>query len=104
MSWLQAVKAGDTVLRSQAFTGEVDVVVDRVTATQIVIGSVRFRRSDGYAIGARGWDRTRLIEPTPQALEAARRNRMVAALHAMTPRWKTLPTDVLEQIVTLTQL
>lgn len=51
-AWLESLKAGDVVGCSGAFSGiPVARKVDRVTATQVIIGATRFAKKDGYAIG-----------------------------------------------------
>ena len=48
--WIKDLKAGDKVFVTRGSHIRL-VTVDRVTATQIVIGGERFRKSDGYRMG-----------------------------------------------------
>lgn len=58
---LSSVKAGDSLIfRSRYCPEGVVVSVSRTTKTQVVCGSRRFRRSDGYLVGSDGawvWER-----------------------------------------------
>lgn len=67
--WLQNLKAGDRVVIVSGY-GRVESLasVSKVTATQIVCGEARFRKSNGYAPGT-SWDRSRLAQPTTDILE-----------------------------------
>ena len=52
-TWLASLKAGDIVGRNGGFSGiPVPAKVDRVTATQVIIGATRYAKKDGYAIGS----------------------------------------------------
>jgi len=67
-NWLNELNAGDTVIVESEFghTHKRLEKVDKVTATQIVIGGLRFRKSDGGCMGEdRSWQRTQLKEPRP---------------------------------------
>lgn len=77
------------------------VKIDRVTGTQIVIGTERFRRDNGYKIGeSGGWARTRISAPEPGEIEKCRANlkraRLAAALRET--RWDALPLATLESV------
>lgn len=65
--WLEGLKAGDVVGRTGSMSGApVAVTVDRVTATQIIIGHSRYRKEDGYAIGHYSrFSRPSIVEITP---------------------------------------
>jgi hypothetical protein len=62
--WLASLKAGDEVLADDRWHPTIDTV-ERVTATQIIAGNRRFRKSDGYALGRDSWSRVR-IRPVTQ--------------------------------------
>lgn len=65
--WLEALKPGDEVFVEDSLRR-----VDRLTATQIIIGGSRFSRSTGRRIGSSGWRSTCLCEPTPERRREAR--------------------------------
>lgn len=83
--WLQGLKPGDKVIVNYVLDGPCLRQVSRVTATQIIIrtlrgdGShydVRVRRRDGTLVGAEGYSRTYISEATPEVIEEIkRRNR-----------------------------
>jgi hypothetical protein len=77
------------------------VKIDRVTGTQIIIGSERFRRDSGYKIGeSGGWSRTRISVPEPGEIEKCRvnlkRRRLAGELREV--QWGTLPLKTLESV------
>jgi O-acetylhomoserine/O-acetylserine sulfhydrylase-like pyridoxal-dependent enzyme len=80
--WLAEVKVGDTVYRNGGLNRSYhSTEVTKVTATQIVCGASRFRRSDGYAIGDTGYIRSRLVEPTKEVVEEHRAQVVETSLH-----------------------
>lgn len=94
-SWIDALKAGDTVYFGDYDSGRL-CRVDRVTATQVIIGELRFRRSDGRRVGADTWDRIRLLEATPERIAAIRRAALVMRIRRVS--WKDQPDDVLSAV------
>lgn len=68
MSWLNGLKAGDTVINAQGHGVEYLRTVDRVTATQILIGTQKYSKSGGNAIGKGKWDTNSLVEATPDKI------------------------------------
>jgi hypothetical protein len=86
--WLEELKAGDEVMRVYSHTGRNTFAkrkVDRVTATQIIVGSERFKRSGrgwlGTVIGRETWGPHITIEPIDAgkiaACELANRRRKI---------------------------
>lgn len=71
MSWLDDVKAGDTVIESSR-AWMVPRTITKTTKTRIHIGDTQYVRSSGRRVGAGTWDSYSLSEATPQALELAR--------------------------------
>jgi hypothetical protein len=56
------IKVGDVFFTRDGFTSRlVRHKVTHVTATQFHIGSVKYRKSDGYRIGYNGWDSPAII-------------------------------------------
>ena len=64
--WLQQLKVGDEVFVGSGSYGVSKATVDKVTATQIAIGSRKYRRKDGYEIGSTGYSRPRLMPITDE--------------------------------------
>lgn len=102
-NWLQNLKAGDTVMRQSTSIGSVatPVKIDRVTATQIIIGSTRFRRSDGHRMGeGNSWYSHWISEATPEAIEKAnaelRRRKLINDLREVD--WRNQKTELLETV------
>jgi len=72
-AWLESLKAGDVVGCSGAFSGiPMARAIDRVTATQIIIGGTRYAKKDGYAIGSY----SRFSRPNIVMITAALREQM----------------------------
>lgn len=72
-AWLQALKAGDSVVLQRGIGNGLNVcVVDKVTRTQVVIGGSRFRRDTGREVGGYTWDRASIVEPTADRVHKAR--------------------------------
>lgn len=67
--WLQNLKPGDKVVVGVG-NGSYSRIeaVDRVTATQIIIGGARYRKNNGYRVGD-GWNSGSLKEPTKAMLD-----------------------------------
>jgi len=101
-NWLQNLKPGDSVIVSPGATYTPDYVamVTRTTATQIHIGNVKFRRTNGREVGGDRWHSADLREPTPDALAAVRLREHKARLLSKfrETRWGRLPLSVLEEI------
>lgn len=66
MNWLDELKAGDTVINLRGHSSECLCTVDRVTATQIIIGTEKYSKSGGNKIGKGTWDTNYLAEATPE--------------------------------------
>lgn len=79
--WLDNLKAGDEVALFSGFIQRVPQIkcVERVTATQIIVGSSRFRRKDGYAPGG-GYGRPRITEATQEYRDLAEASYLRARL------------------------
>ena len=97
---LQDIKAGDYVAHRErrgfrnAFVSR--RTVDRVTATQIIIGKERYSKRDGYQIGSMGYFRTSIQEwdatEHPRLIEAQSAEiRLSNARYALSEfNWSTL--------------
>ena len=52
-AWLESLKAGDVVGCYGALSSiPMERAIDRVTATQIIVGHTRYAKKNGYAIGS----------------------------------------------------
>lgn len=97
--WCDVLKAGDRVAvkSTGAMRGKEISVVDRVTATQIILkNGRRYAKRDGYRVGTRGhWSRS-YICPCTQEIEAEVFDRETRA-KIMRVDWNTVPlTNILE--------
>lgn len=72
-AWLESLKAGDEVAVRYGPYGCRFATVERVTATQILVESDRFRRADGRQIGGSTWQTRRLEMPERAREEIAER-------------------------------
>jgi hypothetical protein len=87
--WLSNLKAGDevTVMIGHYSAPKIEKV-DRATSTLVMVGNLRFKRKNGYRLGAERWDQMRIVEPTEAHREASERlclkNRLGAALESPT--------------------
>lgn len=103
--WLESLGTGSVVIMCQPGYGATTRVVrtvTRVTPTQLVIGSGRFRRSDGFQI-ASGWHHAWLEEATPERIEKARAEERRRANYDLVRHqsWQALDDATLEQIAAL---
>ncbi len=96
------LKAGDEVFRSGGWSDAVPMVVERVTATQIVLrGSpTKYRRRDGCAVGDTGYRRGCLLLATDElkADVAEKARRQQALRTCEDTRFRDLSTDALVDI------
>ena len=102
MSDLASVKVGDKVLYSGGFSCEQHIeTVSRVTATQIICGNMRFRKSDGFAVGSDSYSRSMIRLGTAEKF-AEVRHRNAADRISQTDRaaWRKL---TLEQLTTISK-
>lgn len=118
--WLQNLKARDIVLVSHSSRSSVPEVrtVDRVTATQITVGSTKYRRENGREIGrTNSYHWSLLLEPTPEAVEKAQRNARIlelrrsltdtqwnkVSLEAMETIWRIVGDEAVTELLRLTK-
>lgn len=99
--FLKNLKAGDTVIVSGGFSGDSKSMkkVTKVTKTQIVIDCgnyvARFRIDTGLRCGDSTYNRSQLLEATPERLEAVRRVSLIRAIERLTKYLDKLPTETL---------
>ena len=94
--WLQNLKAGDKVIIVYGFGDERLVHVDRTTATQIIVGNVRYQRRTGNMVGADSWSRCGIYEATPERAEKVRKKKLAHQLASY--KWHDYPLKDLEVI------
>jgi hypothetical protein len=70
-AWLESLKAGDEVMVPSRYGAPSILRVDRVTPTQVVVGSEKYRKSNGYRVGGSTWDCRYITEPTDHGREQA---------------------------------
>lgn len=94
-TWLESLKAGDVVGRYEGFSGIPRAhKVDRVTATQIIIGTIRFSRKYGYAIGSYSrFVRPSIVQITKDILEKMERRDLIS--WAANRNWNQSTTEQL---------
>jgi hypothetical protein len=97
--WLEDLKPGDRVIVDSGFFGPTLRTVERVTATQILVGQSRYRRSSGSPVGGDPWARNYLREATPECV-AQVRQRSLAERLAKT-KWSEYPLERLEAVAAL---
>lgn len=102
-NWLLNLKPGDTVIINPggAFSRQAAKTVDKITATQIVIGTARYRKSDGYRMGegTSYGARAYITPPTVEKLAEIERNDMIQYISMYDKKIGKLPTDLLKQVV-----
>jgi hypothetical protein len=76
---LSDLKPGDTVILRHSTPYNLDRIatVDRLTKTQIIVGSRRFRISDGKEIGCSHWDYYRIVPATPDQIAEVERRQQI---------------------------
>jgi hypothetical protein len=97
--WTDALKAGDRVIVASGYYGESLATVDRVTATQVVVGNSKYRKCNGYLVGGDSWSRHRIDEATPERVAKIRRATLAAKLAGT--KWHELSLAELEKVVNL---
>lgn len=103
--WLSTLKPGDKVIRRGTGIGSMDevVTVGRVTATQVIVGSEKYRKVNGRRIGDSGWNSHWLKEATPKLLEsiAYQKRHLALSRRLQDTRWAKLPLPLLEAVATV---
>jgi hypothetical protein len=94
--WLASVKVGDVVFTDSRWGGLRRMRVTKMTATQIVCGGERFKRTNGRRIGDSGYDVLYLLEFTPAKESAYQFQQAVNYLKVVT--WAALPAAVVIEI------
>ena len=99
MKELKDLVAGDDVLVTGNYHRRI-ANVDKVTKTQIVVNSVKFRRDSGWQCGSDSWDRKSISIPSEKEIsdikEENLRNALIYAIRSFD--FKRLSTDELKQV------
>jgi hypothetical protein len=99
MSWLEELKVGDAVIIDAGSTAVrlAQYTVDRITKTQFIIGTWRFRRADGDRIGPYTLTSpyVKLLQPTPELYNRIRRDKLIGYITRSKDIMERLPLDML---------
>lgn len=99
MKEIKDLQVGDSVLVTGMSYKRI-AKVDKVTKTQIVVGSARYRRNSGLQCGDDIWDRKSISVPTEEEIsdikEENLRNTLVYAISSFD--FNRLSTDELKQV------
>jgi hypothetical protein len=71
-NWLQTITAGALVIVDRGAHRDVVRHVQRVTPTQVLVDGVRYRRSDGFVVGAQSYHKSMLRPCPPEAVQPLR--------------------------------
>lgn len=97
MSWLESITEGSQVIVDPGHGLNLRLYkVDRLTKTQIIIGTWRFRRSDGRGVGSDSWHFLQLLEPKPPLIERIRRDRLITYITNSKDSLNRLPLEMLD--------
>lgn len=96
--WLENLKPGDEVIIETGYscTSLSAGTVDRVTKTQVIVGSRRFGRACGWLVGRGNRTPVRLVQPTQECLNRLLRQDALSLVK--TTNWERLPQETLLMI------
>jgi hypothetical protein len=100
MKKFEELEKGSVVVISGRGTDKIGVV-DRTTATQIVVDGSKYRKSDGGSVGTDVWSNTNIKVPTDDELVSLREKEYKFALINMLHNYKgyaKLDTSKLEEL------
>lgn len=98
--WLDGLKVGDRVA-SYGFRNVCVAKVERITPTQIVTNSGKYRKADGEGVGyGDAYDRPRIGPLTQEIIDKIRHSRFATRLQYEVT-WSVVPLPVLEQVVAI---
>lgn len=102
MKELKDLQAGDEVIVDSLYDRTI-AKVDRVTKTQIVIGTERFRKQSGWSVGGNIWHRKSIYVPTEEDIseikEEALRKKILYTIRSFD--FKRLSKSELENVYNL---
>lgn len=100
--WLNDLKPGDKAIRCSTGIGVLDTVitVERVTPTQIIVGSDKYRKANGRRLGESQWHSCWLRQATPERIEKINysKRHLLLSRKLEDVQWRSLPLPVLEVI------
>lgn len=95
--WLNNLKAGDPVITCSGYYGKSKNVVERVTATQVILaGGGKYRKSDGRMVGGDQYSITYITEPTETLLVEIQKKSLCEKLRRVV--WEKVNVDTLVEI------
>ena len=97
--WLASLKVGDEVIVDVHFRDPEIAKIDRFTKTQIIVGKMRFRKSDGWQPSGDWISRGRLVTPTAKLRAEAERSRLLRVIERR--RWKSDTLDTLRKVAAI---
>ncbi len=100
---MQGLKVGDVVIRSGNHTASVERVT-KITPTQIVVGSERVRKGNGWKVGeSSSWAFTTIKEATPERVKEIREAQEMSKLKRIIneQKWNHMPLDQLRAVAAL---
>jgi hypothetical protein len=101
-NWIDSLKVGDEVAvrRGYGHASYELAVVQKVTATQIVLERHRFYKHNGRQVGgSNSYDQFQIMQPTPEIRESVRRAKLLRMLDGR--NWSLFSTDQLERIAAI---
>jgi hypothetical protein len=103
MAELKGVKVGDK-LAVDGFGKSLTIyIIERVTPTQAICGSIRFNLKNGKRVGSSGWSAAWARTATRDDLERDKRRRIIDTIRSRVEgaAFGQLPTETLEKIAGL---
>jgi len=101
--WLEDLKAGDKVFMMSGGWSNIKTLttVERLTKTQIITNTnTKYRKDNGYQVGASSFNKSHLEQATVETILAFRlsikRNKLIYKLKET--KWLELPVTVLQNI------
>lgn len=97
MQNLENIKVGDKLYIGSSYLHEGVYRVDRVTKTQVMVGTLRFRKRDGYQVGGYAIARLATSEDEKRMVAEKRYNTLLAAVRKID--FRRCSSDQLEKII-----
>lgn len=70
-NWIEDLKEGDTVIIGGHGAGRFSSIgkVSRITKAQVIVGTTKYRKTDGWQVGGDMWSRTFLRKADPAQIQ-----------------------------------
>lgn len=96
--WLEKLKVGDVVVIGDTYYPYSMSItkVERLTATQVIVGGSKYCRSNGSAIGGSIWTRNGMYEATPELVRKVKVGR--ARQRLIQVNWNNVSDELVSQI------